>query len=57
MISNFNGTGQIKKGLQAGEIVGFALGVILFSVSIYAFNLSIKANKMTIKKLKDEGYN
>lgn len=56
MTSTFNGTKQIESGIKTGEVIGFALGLFLFSVSIYAFSLSIKANKLSIKKLNDEGY-
>ena len=57
MTSTMNGTAQIKNnGGKAGEVIGFALGLVLFSFSMYAFALSIKANKLAIKKLKDEGY-
>lgn len=56
MTSNINGTAQIAKGLKTGEIVGFALGLFVFSVSIYAFHLSIKANRLAIRKMNDEGY-
>ena len=56
MTSNINGTAQISKGMNTGEIVGLALGLFVFSVSIYAFSLSIKANKLAIKKMNDEGY-
>ena len=56
MESPFNGTKQISSGIVKGEVIGFALGLILFSYSIYAFSLAIKANKLTIEKLNDEGY-
>jgi hypothetical protein len=55
MTSNFNGTSQIQKGVNTGEIIGFAMGLLLFSVSIYAFHLSIKANRLAIKKFESEG--
>jgi len=57
MTSHFNGTKQIaNNGGKTGEIIGFAMGLLLFSVSIYAFTLSIKANKLALRKMKDEGY-
>lgn len=48
---------QLKKnGGKSGKIIGFAMGLFLFSLSVYAFHLSIKANRLSIKKLKDDGY-
>lgn len=57
MTNNLNGTKQIaNNGGKTGEIIGFAMGLLLFSISIYAFTLSIKANKLALRKMKDEGY-
>jgi len=55
MENGLNGIKQVRKGIHASEVIGFTLGIILFSTTIYAMSLAIKANKLIIKKLKDEG--
>lgn len=55
-IRQANGIKQIEDGVKKGEIIGVALGILLFGISVYAFSLSIKANRLAIKKFKDEGY-
>jgi len=56
MENSLSGIKQVRKGAHTGEIIGFTLGIILFSTTIYAMSLAIKAHRLTIKKLNNEGY-
>lgn len=56
-MNELNGMSQINKNLsKKGQIIGLALGVIVFSYTMYAMTLAIKAHKLSIRKLNAEGY-